>query len=188
MRRVLKALAVSALALWALVVTIPVAAQVYTSYAALDGSPSAPSFAFFSATNSGMYREAVTAAPAFTNAGVTLLRILAAGLGVAGQTRYTGSTTPTINTCGTATVASGGTDSAFQVIITGGTPASCTVNFAATWANIPMCYATDITTAAAQGGKITASTTVLTAVMATTFTGQAANWGADTINFFCVSK
>ena len=75
-----------------------------------------------------------------------------------------------------------------QVVITGGTPATCTVNFAATWVNAPKCWYMDATTAGANGGKATASTTVLTLAVSTVFTGQAANFGTDTLNYGCSSN
>jgi len=182
MKRILKSLAIAALSVWALVVTIPVAAQVYTSYAALDGSQSAPSYSFNGATNSGMYRDGNANQVMLANAGNNVLRLLNGGPMVIGQLRASQSKTPTVN--GSNTIV--GTDT-FSVITAVGSPTSIVVTFAGTWASAPNCFVSD-NRAAAQGGLVTATTTAATLAMATTFTGQAANWGTDTIGLLCLGN
>lgn len=94
-------------------------------------------------------------------------------------------TAPTLGTCGTATLTAGSSDAVGEIVITGGTPGACTVNFGQTYGNAPFCHLVDITTANANGGKTAATTTAFTYTIPT-FTGAAANLGTDTLRYFCV--
>ena len=96
-----------------------------------------------------------------------------------------GFTAPTISSCGTSTIT--GTDSVMSVVITAGTPASCAVAFGTTWKAAPLCWYNYQSTANANGGKVSASTTVVTAVIPT-FTGAASSFATDTLNIFCMGK
>lgn len=92
----------------------------------------------------------------------------------------------TLGACGTATVS--GVDSLSRVVITAATPTSCTVNFSRTFGAAPACWYQDITTAGAEAYKVTSTTSTVVVTAATTFTGQAANLGADTIDIFCLFR
>lgn len=96
-----------------------------------------------------------------------------------------GFTLPTTNACGTNTI--NGTDSVMSIVISAGTPATCAINFGVAWANAPVCWYNDQTTANANGGKILATTALFTITLST-FTGAVANFGADTINVLCMAK
>lgn len=104
-----------------------------------------------------------------------------AGLAVLGG----GSTAPTISACGTSTVT--GNDSAMSVVITAGTPATCAVAFGTTWSTAPICFYNDQTTANANGGRASSSTTIVTLTLPT-FTGAVANFATDTVNIVCLRR
>jgi hypothetical protein len=92
---------------------------------------------------------------------------------------------PTVNTCGTATIT--GSDSAGKVTITAGTPTSCTVNVAATWASTPVCIASNETTVNTLP-VASASTTVLTLSRQSGLTGTTANFGTDVLSWVCIGR
>ena len=95
------------------------------------------------------------------------------------------TTLPTTNACGTNTIT--GSDSNMTVVISSGTPATCAINFGTAWSTAPTCWYNDQTTANANGGKVSASTTVVTVTLPT-FTGAAANLATDTVNIWCMGK
>jgi hypothetical protein len=184
-RRCVKPLAITALSIWALVVTIPVAAQVYTSYAALDGSASAPSYSFNSSTNSGIYRDPVGASVNIASGGVNALKVFSTGSGqvmVNGQLRASQSTAPTIS--GTSTIS--GTDTA-AIITVAGAPATLTITFGKAWTVAPACMYNDQTTANANGGKVLTTTTTAVITLPT-FTGAAATFATDTVGYICIGN
>lgn len=165
----------------------PVVAQLsQTSFAALDGTCLSPSYQFVSASNYGIGRDAQNTALQICAAGAQVARFAAASVGqvITGQLRSNGPA-PAINTCGTATVS--GSDTAGTIVITAGTPTSCTVNFANTWNSAPACAASDETTLNALA-QASATTTVLTISRGVGITGVAANFGTDTIKYVCVGR
>lgn len=96
-----------------------------------------------------------------------------------------GFTLPTTSACGTNTI--NGSDSVMSVVITAGAPATCAINFGTAWPAAPVCWYNDQTTANANGGKVLATTTVVTVTLPT-FTGAVANFATDTVNIFCMGK
>jgi hypothetical protein len=66
-------------------------------------------------------------------------------LQVKGHIANTG-TAPTVSSgCGTTPGTPLGTDNGFSVVLGSGTPTSCLINFAATWASAPVCICSDVT-------------------------------------------
>jgi len=90
---------------------------------------------------------------------------------------------PVTSACGTNTIA--GFDASFTVTITAGTPGTCVVTLAGVYTVAPKCWYGDETTANANGGRcattLSGSTATLT-ITPPTFTGAAANFGADKLN------
>lgn len=84
------------------------------------------------------------------------------------------------SSCGTSTVS--GSDSAFVVTITAGTPSACTVTFSSAWPTAPACVMTDQTTAAGSTSKVATTTTTAVATIA------AGNYGTDVLSFICVGR
>lgn len=174
MKRFLKSLVFCALSVWALAITVPVAAQVYTSYAGLDGSAGAPTFGFLNGTTTGMYRDS-TGAIVFAVGGVPTLVIRAGRIGVSSVGA------PTLSACGTTSTIVG-SDTA-GVIVNGGTqPATCTITFKVAKQSIPHCDFNDITTVAITQGALVKKATSLTAL---TVTLQGAPTAGDTFTYSC---
>jgi len=99
---------------------------------------------------------------------------------------YLGSfPTPVTSACGTNTIT--GTDSSMTVVVSGGTPATCAITFGSAWPVAPACWYNDQTVANANGGKVIATTTLVTVTLPT-FTGAVANFATDTVNIFCIGK
>jgi hypothetical protein len=90
------------------------------------------------------------------------------------------STAPATSACGTSTVS--GSDSAFIVTITAGTPSACTITFGTAYATAPACVMTDQTTAAGSTSKVATTTTTAIATIA------AGNYGTDVLSFICVGR
>ena len=99
--------------------------------------------------------------------------------------RSQGGTLPVTSACGTNVIT--GSDSNMTVTISAGTPATCAITFGTAWAAAPACWYNDQTTANANGGKVLATTTVVTVTLPT-FTGAAANFATDAVNIFCMAK
>jgi len=99
---------------------------------------------------------------------------------------------PAIGTCGTSTAT--GQDGFFTIVITGGTPATCSYTLGNTSYSAsakPACWYVDQTTANANGGKcaVTVSSgTATVTITPPTFTGAAANFATDTINVFVLMQ
>lgn len=84
------------------------------------------------------------------------------------------------SSCGTSTVS--GSDSAFVVTVTGGTPSACTITFSSAWNTAPACVMMDQTTAAGSTSKVATTTTTAVATIA------AGNYGTDVLSFICVGR
>lgn len=175
MKKYLKSLAIAALSLWALVVTIPVTAQVYTAYSALDGSASAPSYAFNSSTNTGVYRLSLLNALAVAVNGVTGWAVDSVG-----HTRTMGAV-PVLSICGTTSTITG-TDQGGVIVNGGSVPATCTITFANAWLTIPSCTFNDITTVAITQGATYKLATSKTAMVITLVGAPTAG---DTFTYSC---
>lgn len=91
-----------------------------------------------------------------------------------------GATAPATSSCGTSTVS--GSDSAFVVTVSAGTPSACTITFGTAYATAPACVMTDQTTAAGSTSKVATTTTTAVATIA------AGNYGTDVLSFICVGR
>lgn len=90
------------------------------------------------------------------------------------------STAPATSSCGTSTVS--GSDSAFIVTITAGTPSACTITFGTAYATAPSCVITDQTTALGTVSKVATTTTTAIATI------NAGNYGTDVLSFICIGR
>ena|SRR5260370_384343 len=187
LKKCLKPLAYAAISVWALAVTVPVAAQVYTAYAALDGSQSTPSYAFNSAANTGLSRDSGSAGAQMSAAGILVQRWLGTRGGeavIAGHIKSGLSGAPVLSACGTSTLA--GTDSSGVITFTAG-GAACTLTFANAWQTAPLCTFNDNTTANKTNGTgvnylVTSSTTAVTV----TFVGTTG--ASDVVQYTCIGS
>jgi hypothetical protein len=182
LKKCLKPLAFAAISVWALAVTAPVAAQVYASYAALDGSTGAPAYAFFNETNTGIYRPGASLW-AVALKGVQAIFSDVKGSTIQGQLRagqLVGA--PTLSACGTSTIAGG--DSAGVITFTAGA-GSCTLTFKNPFAVAPTCYFNDRTTVAMTQGatyKVVESTTNVVV------TFQGTTGASDVVSYMCIGN
>lgn len=99
-------------------------------------------------------------------------------IGKIGVTKLAGQTQPVVSACGTNTLSVGATDASGTIIISAGTPTSCTLTFAAAYQITPVCL-----WATSAGTNLT---TVVTSTTASTVTIAA---GANaTLGYVCFGQ
>lgn len=95
-----------------------------------------------------------------------------------------GGTAPTIGTCGSSPSIVGNDNTFRATIGTGGIATACTITFAATWANAPICQCSDETTAVSLQPQPTTTALVINSFALST--GVAAAFGAsDKVSCLC---
>jgi hypothetical protein len=92
--------------------------------------------------------------------------------GHAGVTLPAGASAPVLSACGTSTLSPGSSDVSGTVVITAGTPTSCTLTFATAWQAIPVCL-----WATSAGTNLTTVATTKTASVVTIAAGANATLG-----------
>jgi hypothetical protein len=165
-----------------------------------DGSASAPSLAFTTATTTGLFRSAADTL-GLVAGGVERLRVSGGNIRIANNTigfsgaslgtadleilrggapgalRITTGTTPTLSGCGTSPTITG--NNSLGTVVIGTTPGTCVVTFNGTWTNIPKCWLNNRTSAVAN--RATSNST-------TAFTMAGTIAASDTIDYHCFSE
>lgn len=149
-------------------------AQYFTSTFVLDGSVSAPGYAFNSATNTGIYRDG-SSRIAYTVAGAGAGSMSATAWQTPGQIRSIQTTAPTVNA---GTMITGASDQSGRFTPT--TLTAYVVTFATVMDKTPACFATVMRTSGVTGNPTVArgyTTGIEITTNAATIPSDIVSWG-----------